>query len=493
MSTSTIARWGAILLVLALVSADLPAQAQLQEKLRELDAAVGELYAGGSVSMERCIDVALLASSTVLAFEEDLESAGVDVTAAWAQWLPDLSITGSWSKSERTDFDSPVTAPELQPAFFFDDAGNLLLLEIDGEQAFSFGLTETGEFEDTTIFSTSSNARVSTNWTVFNGFARTAGISRAKADRTATGLNLEYQKQLLEEQVGNAYLDYVRAILKVRVAEDAEELAEKELEKSETYFELGISTRSDVLQQKVQLRNRLESVQARNEQRNTFASLAHLMNIPGAEEFEVDTDILTSMAMVVPELDGLLVVARQTRPDFQASALNVDARGKAVTEARAGFYPSISVFANYSLSENTTPFRFGAARSDNVSWGIQGQWNLFDRFQTKQQSRRAVANRRKAEYDHRQARLDLEKEIVQLRNNLIEATESHAVATQAVEQADEELRLAQERFRVGAGTSLDVINAQVGLAQARRDVVDAQTNYAKFRRQLDRASGGALD
>ena len=67
------------------------------------------------------------------------------------------------------------------------------------------------------------------------------------------------------------------------------------------------------------------------------------------------------------------------------------------------------------------------------------------------------------------------------------------MATQAVEQADEELRLAQERFRVGAGTSLDVINAQVGLAQARRDVVDAQTNYAKFRRQLDRASGGALN
>jgi outer membrane protein TolC len=37
-----------------------------------------------------------------------------------------------------------------------------------------------------------------------------------------------------------------------------------------------------------------------------------------------------------------------------------------------------------------------------------------------------------------------------------------------------------------------VINAQVGLAQARRDVVDAQADYIKFRHQLRRASGESM-
>ena len=44
---------------------------------------------------------------------------------------------------------------------------------------------------------------------------------------------------------------------------------------------------------------------------------------------------------------------------------------------------------------------------------------------------------------------------------------------------------------MGAGTQLDVITAQVNLAQARRDRVDAQVNAIKFRRQLDRATGAS--
>lgn len=467
MSTSIRARLGAGLLVLAVLAFSVPAMAQLEEKLRELDAAIGQLYAGGTVTMDQCIQVALIGSSAVLTAEEDHESSGVDVSAAWSQWLPNLTANMQWQRNERTDFDSPI----------FDQLG------------------PTGEVEDALSIFTSTSGSLSSNWTVFSGFSRLLGLSRAKADQAAAGLTLEYQKELVEEQVGNAYLDYIRAILKVQVAEDAEELAEKELEKSETYFELGISTRSDVLQQKVQLqRNRLESVQARNEKRNTFASLTHLMGIAGAREFQVDTDAMSSQEMMVPDLAPVMDHALANRADYLASEYNVTARSKAVGEARAGYYPSVQIFGQISRSRSESPqsLRLGAEENQNISWGIQGQWAIFDRFSTQQQTRRAVANRRKAEYAHRQALLDLEKEIIQLRNNLIESAESFAVATQAVEQADEELRLAQERFRVGAGTSLDVINAQVGLAQARRDVVDAQTNYAKFRNQLDRASGGAL-
>ena len=79
---------------------------------------------------------------------------------------------------------------------------------------------------------------------------------------------------------------------------------------------------------------------------------------------------------------------------------------------------------------------------------------------------------------------------MQLHNNLVESIEGYAVSSVTVEQSQEDLRLAEERFRVGAGTSLDVITAQVNLAQARRDQVDAQVNIVKLRSQLNRAVGG---
>jgi outer membrane protein TolC len=42
---------------------------------------------------------------------------------------------------------------------------------------------------------------------------------------------------------------------------------------------------------------------------------------------------------------------------------------------------------------------------------------------------------------------------------------------------------------VGAGTSLDVINAQQSLAQARGDVVNAVADFCIARAKIDRATG----
>jgi len=195
--------------------------------------------------------------------------------------------------------------------------------------------------------------------------------------------------------------------------------------------------------------------------------------------------------MVVPELDPLIDAAKQNRLDLQASEMEVEGRSAAVTEVKAGLYPSISAFLSYSRAKSESPqaLRLGAEVNEAWSYGISGSWSIFDRFETKEAKQRAVAARRVAEYNLRVAELVAEAEVVSIHNNLIEASERHSVASQTVEQAEEDLRLAQERFRVGAGTSLDVINAQVQLARARRDVVEAQTDFVKFRHQLRRATG----
>jgi outer membrane protein TolC len=215
------------------------------------------------------------------------------------------------------------------------------------------------------------------------------------------------------------------------------------------------------------------------------------MNTPSSATFEVDQTLAEGMGWNIPELDDLLDEGRTERQDLAAARFNLVARDKAVSEARSGFWPNISLFGQWNRSRQETPFRFQgtATEAQELSWGVQGSWNIFDRFQTKANARRSVAQRRRAEYDLRQAQLDFELEVVQIRNNLVEAKERHAVAIDTVEQAQEDLRLAEERFRVGAGTSLDVINAQVSLAQARRDEVDAQADFAKYMADLDRATG----
>lgn len=451
------------MMVLVATLAAGPARAQLEVKLDQMQEALADIYDGHPVTLEECLRVAKAGSASLGRLEEDVYNANIDVRQAYSQWLPDLSLTGYWQRDQRTDFDVPVSG----------DPSNT---------------------DDVLSIFTNKGMTLSSNWTVFDGLNREAGIGRAKALREAHEANLEYQEDVLVQNVSNAYVDYLRAIARVGVAEEAEALALKELERSETYFELGISTRSAVLQQKVRLQQtRLDTARERNGQRNAFAALAHAMNIPGAEPFDVVRILREDVDMTVPDLEPLLEGGFTQRGDIEAYRDLVQVRNKSVTQARSGYYPAIQIFGSYGVTDQDSPqaLRLGAQRAQTLRWGIQGRWAIFDRFQTKQQSRQAVAERRRAEYDLQQARLDTELEIVQIRNNLIEAKERHDVAVVTVEQAQEDLRLAQERFRVGAGTSLDVINAQVNLAQGRRDVVDAVADFLKFRNELHRATGGS--
>ena len=147
------------------------------------------------------------------------------------------------------------------------------------------------------------------------------------------------------------------------------------------------------------------------------------------------------------------------------------------------------MYGNYGRDNNESPFKFGAQISSSTSYGYSVSWNIFDRLQTYSGISRAKASARIAEYQLEQARLNAQVEIRQLHNALVEARERADVSRETIVQAEEGLRLAQERFRVGAGTALDVIVAQVNLTTARAQEVQAKVDFVIARSSLDRALG----
>lgn len=448
-------------IVVLLVSAA-PASAQLEERLNALDAVLPQLYDGEPVTLSECLDVGEVASMDLAGFSEDLGVAERDKTAAWMQWLPTLSVSANWQRSERTDYDVQVSQDPNAP------------------------------LGDVTSRFRSDGQRANASWTVFNGFDRFYEGKQAGAALESTEANYEYQRRLMRERISDAYYDLQRAYARVQVALEAEELAAQELERTETYRELGISTKSDVLQAKVRhQQTKLDVVRENTGERRAFILLAYAMNIPGADAFRVREELPVVDRVEIVSLDNLIAEADSTRLDLTAAWFNLDARDAGVGRARSGFYPQIQIFGSASLASNESPqaLRFGAQENSSLAWGIQGNWDIFNGWRRMQQYRQAVATKRKAEYQVRQTRLEVELQIVNIYSNLIDAVESYDVSSFTVEQAQEDLRLAEERFRVGAGTQLDVINAQVSLATARRDLVDAQVNYAKYLNQMRRAVG----
>lgn len=72
------------------------------------------------------------------------------------------------------------------------------------------------------------------------------------------------------------------------------------------------------------------------------------------------------------------------------------------------------------------------------------------------------------------------------------AFRSAQLQRQVAGNAAEELRMARERFRVGAGTSIEVTDAQTRLAEAERAVIDAVYTYHKSLAALEALVGRSL-
>ncbi len=445
-----------------------------------LAAAAGDLPV---YDLSQCIDIALGSSPTLAIAGENTEVARQARNQALGAFLPDLSLSRTFQKSERTDFDSAVF-----------DMGAVTIPTDNGDDSVTFiQQVATGEFSDTETKSTYQDYAVNSNWNIFRGFGKFAGLSAARHDLAASELDEAYSREMVVQSVAVAYIKLGRDEALLDVALEAEDLARRELEKSETYHRIGSAAKSDVLSAKVRLeQTRLDVIRARNTVEQSFAELAYAMNRPLIERFDVDRSLMAADFEVEP-LENLYDTALANRADLLSYAERAEARGKDVASAASSLWPSLDVFVRYTRYENESPFRFGAQKSDNLSYGYQVNWNIFDRFQTLGNRSSAKARERIAEYNLDQKQLDVQLEVRQLYNSLLESRERFSLARETIANTQEELRLAQERFRVGAGTMLEQITAQVNLSQAQTDEVSAQSDYLIATMQMDLAIGRSLE
>lgn len=441
--------------------------------------ASGQEAAAPVLSLDECIRQALSGSPTLLISEQQREIAAQTVRGATGAFLPALSLSYNWQKSERTDFDVAQTM-----------AGTYSIPTTDPGISVLFPTqVPSGEIADETVSATYKSLGGRATLNLFDGFAKYGTLRSARNSLDAADASVGYTRERVVEDVVAAYYNLVRYEKLAEVARDARDRAARELERTETYFRLGSAAKSDVLQQRVQLENtKLDVVVAENSVKKGQADLAYAMNRPLQGSFNVDSSVLET-DFAVADVADLYGEALRNRLDLQSSEKTVEARRQDVKAARGSLFPQLDVYGNYGRDNNESPYKFGAQVSSSTSYGYAVSWNIFDRLQTYSGISRAKASARIAEYQLEQARLNAQVEIRQLHNALVEARERASVSRETIVQSEEGLRLAQERFRVGAGTALDVIVAQVNLTSSRAQEVQAKCDFLIARASLDRALG----
>jgi TolC family type I secretion outer membrane protein len=316
---------------------------------------------------------------------------------------------------------------------------------------------------------------------VFDGGATLYGIKGGSAAYDSAFFSLRSTIDNVVSQVVNQFYQIVLNRALIVAQEQNVALLQQQVKDQQNRYDAGTVPRFNVLQAEVQLANALPPlIQAQNNYRISTYQLVRLlgMDYPKGRPSEVPFNVVGTLGYSPRKIDTdeSIRVAIARNPSLKAQRQTILANAANVNVQIAGWFPTINANAGYEFVNDIA--------SQNISshiggwfFGATGTWNIWDGGLTYGQVTQAKAQlmQSKNNYDNgvRQVVLDVQQAI----SNLQQARETLDSQTASVVQATEALRLSRERLDAGAGTQLDVLNAQVQLLQAQTNVLQARFDY----------------
>jgi outer membrane protein len=331
---------------------------------------------------------------------------------------------------------------------------------------------------------------VAVNQLLYDGGRWWNQIAQSGAQEEAARGQLAEQQLASELEAVRRFFELVKAQLALKVFVETFERSKQQVERANALYEAGRGQRSAVYDARTSLANDEINV-VRQKQRIGQARLA-LLQWLGRSDADVEAVVPANLDQPAPSFDTAraLKTARDLRPLFKSLDANVRAGELGVSVSRADYFPRIGVSAQYSRNSPAIDLFFDPTRQNVLSLGANLTWDLFSGFQHVAQEERARVDLTQAQAQQRQAIVDLEAEIARANDAYATEVEVLAISEKNLGVAKEQTTLEDERFSAGAGSSLEVRNAQIKYTQAQLSVLQGRADVATARAALERAVGG---
>jgi outer membrane protein len=361
----------------------------------------------------------------------------------------------------------------------------------------SFQDTDGDGIPDTQVATSSSEseslgASIGLSQTLYTGGRLAHGITAAEANILAGRENLRDIEQTVLAAVIQAYADVIRDIEILRIRQENLGVLRRQLDESSARFEVGEITRTDVAQSEARLaQSEADLAQAQAQLSVSRAAYAAVVGqAPG------DLAPMPALPHVPTPFAPALDVALADNPGVRAAAYTLQAAEANVAAAKSAFLPSARLTASYGgtsddfgnpdITERTS-LQVGATLSVPLfTGGLNGS-------RVAQQLERANAAQINVEGERRNTLRDVSSAFAQT----VSARASLEAGDEAVRAASVAAEGVRQEAQVGLRTTLDVLNqelelrnAQVTLASARRNEYVAQ---ASLLAAMGRLEGPDLD
>ncbi len=328
---------------------------------------------------------------------------------------------------------------------------------------------------------------------VFDGGRTENSVRAAESNVFAARSTLRLTEQAILQNGATAYMNVLRDTAVVNLRKNNIAVLEQQRGVTRDRFQVGEVTGTDVAQAEASL------AQARSEfyaaQAQLTTSVAGYRQIIGNEPGRLEPG--RSLEPLLPRsLNDAIAIALAEHPGVTAALHQADAAEHAVKIAESALSPTLSVSAQVA---NQNDSFFGIPGSRQFSAAAIGQLNV-----PLYQGGAEYASIRQAKEQLSQARLNADVQRDSVRASvvssygLLETAKASIMSGQAaVKAAETALAGVRDEAKVGQRTTLDVLNAQQALLNARVNLVFAQrdrvvASYAALG-SIGRLSASELD
>lgn len=410
-----------------------------------------------SLTKDTAVEYALAHNRTFKAAQEDTAAAGQKVRQAQADFYPKLD--GSYTFRQFAE--QPYAA-------------------IAG-MSFPFAIKTSNRWE------------VDVVQPLFTGFGLESQYKANKAGLQISRYQLDAARLNLIRDVQASYLQVLLGARLLGVARDNVASLEVQKRNAEANYKNGVAAVNDVMKADVALSEAVQRERSVAKQLVVLrSSFNQLLDID--LQAKVDLTDIEEKSYDIPDLYQLYAKAEDRRPEYLAMAASIKQAEYEKTAARSRYYPHVSAFAQYFREgEDFTADKNPYTNNDNTAIGVKMDWNFFEGGKTRatemewEYRKRAFEQRR--DDLRQQIRLQVESAYEQLKVAKANIDTSRV----ALKQAEENERMTTLQYKEQLVIFLEVLNAQVFVAQTRADFYQAIYGYEIAKAELERAAGGPFD
>ena len=332
---------------------------------------------------------------------------------------------------------------------------------------------------------------VSLNWVLYDFGGRKAALANATALLAAARAS---QEAALEQAFADVAKDYYAAQAAQGAfvaAQEIEQTANDSFKAATVRVNKGIAPISDELQAQTSWAEAvINRTKAQGDWQTALGALAS------------DMDLDPSMPITLPDVgDGvtpdldfnesvaeLIEQAKRSHPSVLAAEEQVEAAAAKVSQTRAEGLPSVSFVAKYSWNNQPTTLQIGFPQfpANGHEWylGIQVSIPIFEGFTRTYQIRQAEAQTELQRDTLNEVQQQVGLDVWNSYQTLQTSTHNLGNSAMLLDVARRSYTAAQRRYQTGVGNILELLNAQSSLAGAKRQRIQALTDWRSARLQL---------